>query len=266
MPPGYLRRACLRRTLQGGVAVSLRIAHGFEQPGVAGAADGQARAIVQNRDSAFLPIGFDARNPVQVDDGGAVDAYEAGRIERLLERRNGLLLEIALAAAVERHVVVLRFHVIQFVDGDDLDPRTILHHDALRKLAWDTRRLRQTGGKAAFPQARLGPAERHLEALRAERLEEVVDGVSVKGPHGVLVPGGHKDDGRTGLDQLQDLETIELRHLDIEEEDVRTGFPDGFDRLEAVGTFGRDLHFRMWTEHFPEEQARQLLVIYDHSS
>src|ERR1035438_8175792 len=79
-------------------------------------------------------------------------------------------------------------------------PRTILPRDALRKLARGPRGLRQTGGKPAFPQARLGPAERRLEALRAERLEQVVDGVSVKGPHGVLVPGGHKNDGRTALD------------------------------------------------------------------
>src|ERR1039457_1812249 len=158
--------------------------------------------------------------------GGGWGRKEAGRVEGLLERCNGLLLEIALAAAVERHVVVLRFYVIQLFDGDDVDPRTILHHDALRKLAWGPRGLRQTGGKAAFPQARLGPAERHLETLRAERLEQVVDGVSVKGLHGVLVPGGHKDDGRTGLDQLQDLETIQLRHLDIQPENVRASFPD----------------------------------------
>ena len=72
------------RSLPRGAAVPLRIAHRLQQPGVAGAAHRQARAVGQNRDAALLAVRLDARHALQVDDGGAVNAHEARRVEQRL--------------------------------------------------------------------------------------------------------------------------------------------------------------------------------------
>ncbi len=71
--------AARRRRLPRGAAAALRIAHGLQQPGVAGAADRQAGAVGEDGDAALLAVGLDARDALQVDDGGAVNAHEAGR-------------------------------------------------------------------------------------------------------------------------------------------------------------------------------------------
>ena len=99
--------------------------------------------------------------------------------------------------------------------------------------------------RAAFAQAGPRALQRALEALRAEGLEQVVHGVGVEGAHGVLVVGGDEDDHRRlrGFDQFQHFEAIQLGHLDVEEEQVRAGFGDGLDGLEAVGAFGHDHEF-----------------------
>ena len=75
--------------------------------------------------------------------------------------------------------------------------------------------------EAALAQPRLGSLQRALEAIGAEWLQQVIDRMRVEGAHRVLVVGGDENDGGTGLDQLQHFEAVELRHLDVEEEQVR---------------------------------------------
>ncbi len=42
----------------------------------------------------------------------------------------GLLLQIALTIAVQRNIIVLRFGVIQLLDGDHVHLGPVAHHDA----------------------------------------------------------------------------------------------------------------------------------------
>ena len=86
----------------------------------------------------------------------------------------------------------------------------------------------------------------------------------VESAHGVLVIGRDEDHGRTGVDQLEDLEAVELRHLDVEEKKVGGVFGDGFDGLEAVGAFGSELDLGVGAKEFAQEGAGQLLVVHDH--
>ncbi len=117
---------------------------------------------------------------------------------------------------------------------------------------------------AALANAEFGPFQGAREALRAERFKKIVHGVGIEGAHGVLVVGGDEDDRRTGVDQLQNLESVQLGHLNVQEHDIRRGFRNSLHGLEAVGAFGRNFDFRVGTEHFPKETARQRFVIDDY--
>jgi hypothetical protein len=73
------------------------------------------------------------------------------------------------------------------------------------------------------------------------RLEQIVEGVHLERAKGVVVVCGHEDDHRLlCLSQRgDDLEAVEIRHLDVEQHHVRGMLADGFDCLLAVGA-GRD--------------------------
>ena len=102
-----------------------------------------------------------------------------------------------------------------------------------------------------------------FEAVRAEGLEEVVDGVDFKGADRVVVMRGDEDDGGAGADQFQNFEAIELRHLDIEKNEIGFQFGDGFHGFEAIRTFGGDFDFGMCGDEFAQHLPGEFLVIDD---
>ena len=55
-------------------------------------------------------------------------------IEGRFETGDGLLLEIGLALAVQLHVIVLRFAVIQPIYWNDVHTSAVFHHDSLEML------------------------------------------------------------------------------------------------------------------------------------
>ena len=109
--------------------------------------------------------------------------------------------------------------------------------------------------------ARFGAIERALETLGGKRFEQIVGRLRVEGAHGVLIVGGDEDHGRLGVDQLEHLEAIELRHLDVEENKVGRKFVDGLDGFEAVAALGRDFDFGMGGKEFAKIAARQFFVV-----
>src|SRR5512143_2990705 len=66
------------------------------------------------------------------------------------------------------------------------------------------------------------------------------------------------------MDQVEDLEAVELGHLDVEEEQVGGEVGDGLDSLEAVGAFGGDLDFGVTGNEFAKKGPGQLLVVDNH--
>src|SRR5437016_13844533 len=79
------------------------------QPLVSGPAHGQLLAVAQYRDTAVLTVWLHLDHALQVDDIGAVDAYELAGVEARLQTRDGLLVEVRLAPRSQHYVVVLRF-------------------------------------------------------------------------------------------------------------------------------------------------------------
>ena len=116
-----------------------------------------------------------------------------------------------------------------------------------------------------FPRrdARPGSCQRLGQALRAERLQQVVDRVHLKGLDRVLVVGGDEDHRCLAADQLENVEAIEFRHLDVEEEQIGLLFGDGLHRLEAVAALGNHLDIGMLPEQLSQQRPRQLLIVHD---
>ena len=77
------------------------------------------------------------------------------------------------------------------------------------------------------------------------------------------IPAEHEGPypGDLAVEELQHLEAVQLRHLDVEEEDVRGEFAHRFHRFEAVGALADDLEVRVGGEQLAQHAARQLLVV-----
>ena len=90
--------------------------------------------------------------------------------------------------------------------------------------------------------------------------------MNLEGANGEGVVGGDENHGAVCADQLQDLEPVELGHLDIEEQQARLQFGGGFYGFETVGALGHDFDFRMLGEIFAQNLASEVLVVDDHSA
>ena len=78
----------------------------------------------------------------------------------------------------------------------------------------------------------------------------------------VGVVGGDEDHVGIRADELEDLEPVELRHPDVQKDEVGLQVVDGPDRLEPVGALGDDLHVRMPGRVLLDRRARELLVVH----
>src|SRR5581483_2901710 len=165
----------------------------------------------------------------------------------------------------EGDVVVLGLDVIELGGGNDVDVGAVAHHDAFGKLAGGGGGCAEFGGLGDLGAgAFLGAGEGGFEAVGPVGLEQVIGGVDLEGAQGVLIVGGGEDDGHVAANQFKNFETIELGHLDIEEEQVGLALGDSLDCLEAVGAFGDDLDFGMMREHLAEDGAGEFFVVDDY--
>ena len=81
-----------------------------------------------------------------------------------------------------------------------------------------------------------GALQRVGEALAVERLQQVVERPHLERLQRVLIVGGDEDDERhlVGADRLDHLEAVHLRHLHVEEHEVRRVVVNSGDGLFAV--------------------------------
>src|SRR3954467_1152131 len=102
------------------------------QPRVAGAADRQTLAVAEHGDAVLALVQLAPRQPIEVEHERAMDADELRRIERRLDLGERLLLQVLLALAAEADVIVLRLHVLDFLDRQHVHPRAVADEDAAR--------------------------------------------------------------------------------------------------------------------------------------
>src|SRR5271156_7150158 len=97
------------------------------EAGIAGAADGELRAVGEDGDMSILRVGFDFDDAFEVHDEGTMDPEKTRRVERGFKARDSLLFQMLLAFGCEGDVIVLCFHVIEFRDWNDEHARAIAH-------------------------------------------------------------------------------------------------------------------------------------------
>ena len=106
--------------------------------------------------------------------------------------------------------------------------------------------------------------DRLLESFRAERLQQVVDGVDLERLQRVLIVRGDEDDRLIAAEQLEDLEAVQLRHLHVEQHEIRLQLGHGLDRFEAVRAVRDDLDARVRLRILAHDRPRERLVVHDH--
>jgi hypothetical protein len=80
----------------------------------------------------------------------------------------------------------------------------------------------------------------------------------------VLVVRGHEHDGRqVGITRGQ-LQAIELRHVDIEQQELRGLAPNGGQGFDPVGCLGHDADAAELPEQADQQPSRWLFVVSDH--
>src|SRR5271169_5669949 len=129
---GYVCRRRARRAVP--LRSSLLAVEESAEAGVACAAYWDLGAVGEDGDVAVFAVGLDFGHSLQVDDVGAVDAHEARRVERGFQAGDGLLLQVLFAFGGEGDVVVLRFGIFEFGDGNYEDAGAVADGDAIEKL------------------------------------------------------------------------------------------------------------------------------------
>src|SRR5437879_4350689 len=159
------------------------------------ATDRELGTVRQHRQPAILGIRLNLHYAFQVNNVRPVDTDEARWIETNLKARNGLLFQMFLAPAVELDIVILRLHVFQFADGDNVDAGAIAHRYTLEVLRRRASRRGQIDSRSRrdIPNPVFGTRQSRFEARSTERLQEVINGMDLEGAHGVAVIRGNKN-------------------------------------------------------------------------
>src|SRR5690242_8269192 len=101
----------------------------------------------------------------------------------------------------EGDVVILGFDIIEFGDGNDMDPSSIAHDHALSVFSGRSRcRLEFRNGRKLSTEALFRPSECLFETLGAERFEQIVHRMNLESSQCMLIVSSCEDDGHVGAD------------------------------------------------------------------
>ena len=194
-------------------------------------------------------------------------AEETPGVEPRLQLGQGAADGVRPLSHVDHHLLLLDADPIHLAHVEHADGIPVLHRQAGQVPPLGRQALQQGGEPGGqvllLGQRFLGPPHRRLQARLAERLEQIVQGVDLKGPDGVLVVGRDKDDGRRVCQRLDDAKAVQARHLDVQQHQVGRQRLDRLHRLEPVDRFADHLHALQAAQHPPEPLPCRGLVVYD---
>ncbi len=195
-----------------------------------------------------------------------MDSEETKGHEHLFPLRNGLCgqeasrrgEDIRIAArALEVEDVLHRNNLIPVRDRDYQTPQCLL----LEVVQQDLEPL-------LLPVALMPyPLEGAPQLLRINGLEEVIHGTETQRLNRIAVVRRHKNHGKFPLwERLQELKPVLLRHLDIEEEDIRAHLPHHLPRFgcRTRNTLHSNKVGTSLLDQLPEYLKRRRLVVYQH--
>gem|GEM_PF-1701890 len=219
-----------------------------------GPAESQPGAVDEPHLPVAVSLGDQRSYPVKPYQGTTVDPSEDTGIEALVESRQCLTNKIRLAGAVQPRVVSGGFDPIDCADRDRVFTPPGSHQEPGQILSWFGRfetaplkrwkarllelpdKLPETLSDAQCPvlfEPSADPAQGKMEARLDDRLEEIVDNRDLERVQGMFVMSRDQHHRRYTLrpETTQHLDTAFARHLDIEEEKIRSVPIERFRRL-----------------------------------
>jgi hypothetical protein len=114
----------------------------------------------------------------------------------------------------------------------------------------------------------LGSTQGPPKAVAIEGLEQVTAGVNFERLHGVAFATVDQNDrGWAVCFQLpEDLETAQLRHLDVQKQQVRCPVADQVDRVSTGTRFPDELDGRLVLQQSSQELTGAHLIVHDHGT
>ncbi len=160
---------------------------------------------------------------------------------------------------MEGGVVVGGLNPVNVGGGDEEDFARALDGDA----AGGRGGLGAGGGDFVF-----GAGEGAVEAGVVVGLEQVIQRPGLEGADGILVICGYKYDGGRSVvaEELENIESVRLRHLHIEEEEVGAGRADGGGGLDAGAAFAGEFDAGIEAEEAGDVAAGERLIIHNHDA
>src|SRR5262249_19649567 len=105
--------------------------------------------------------------------------------------------------------------------------------------------------------------ERAREALRIDRLQQIVDRVGLERAQRVRVVRGREDNERRSRQLIEEIESGQAGHLDVEKEDVDAMLVQKGERLLGIGRGACNLHGSGRVQHPAQTLNGEPLVVYD---
>src|SRR4029453_16284418 len=105
--------------------------------------------------------------------------------------------------------------------------------------------------------------ERHSQTILLHGLQEIVDASGREGLHREMIEGRDEHDLRHFLiaQGIDELKPVELRHLDVEQHNIRGHGTDQFERASAIARLTHEFDFRQIPQTPLEALQRERLVI-----
>src|SRR5579885_1204652 len=206
---------------------------------------------------------------LDVDDGGALNTQEPGRVESRLQPAHRPADEVRRPPGVYANINVLGLYPVYLVNAEKEDAPRRFNDDALQipsarlEVLQQGRQASVEVVTARLGDLGLGALKRLLKPLLTERLQQVIQRVHLEGFERIFVVGGDEDDGghQLGADLGYHVEARHLRHLHVEKNQIRLMFGNRLDRLLPVGALADDGDVGITLKQHPHPVARQRLVV-----
>jgi hypothetical protein len=214
---------------------------------------------------------FELNDALDVDDGGSMDADEAHGVEapdELMERR---AIQQLLAGDMQAHVHACRLDAVDIRDAHEARGAAGFHDEPIEQARRSRRTRRQAQHLltelvgAALAQPLPGPNHRGFLAFIAVGLQQVVERIRFEGENRVSIVRGDEYGQRhlRGTDGVDDTEAVELRHLDIQEHQIRPPAGNLRDGIEPVRGLYDVADTRILSKEIDQPLPRRLLVVHD---
>src|SRR4026209_354776 len=104
-----------------------------------------------------------------------------------------------------------------------------------------------------------------IEPFVVEGLQQVIEGMDLERAHGILVVRSYEDDvgRRLRIERFEHLETAQLRHLNVQKDEVRPERLDRINSFTTIRTLRNYLDVRILSQHFANHLASARFIVDD---